>query len=320
MSRKKLCIVSGCYNEADNVEELVSRVRAVMKTELSNYDYEHVFIDNASEDNTVALLKKMAADDKRIKIIVNSRNFGHIRSPSYALLHATGDADAVISLVSDLQDPPEMLPEFVKKWEEGNELVLAIKAKSEEHGLMFKVRETYYNLLSRLSEVQIFKNFTGFGLFDKKVIAALRQMNDPYPFFRGMLAEAGYKVCRLPYNQPVRIRGLTKNNFYSLYDMGILGIISNSKVPLRMAIFTGAIAGVISLMVGLVYGLMKLLYWDEMSLGVAPLVVLMSFMFSILLFFIGIIGEYIGAIYTQVLNRPLVFVKERINFEDDFSV
>lgn len=317
MTKKKLCIVSGCYNEAENVEELVARVRHVMVNKLPNYDYEYVFIDNASEDNTVALLKQMAAEDKRIKIIVNSRNFGHVRSPSYALLYATGDADAVISLVSDLQDPPEMLPELVKKWEEGNDLVLAIKAQSEEHGLMFKVREAYYNLLSRLSEVQIFKNFTGFGLFDKKVVAALRQMNDPYPFFRGMLAEAGYKVYRLPYNQPVRIRGVTKNNFYSLYDMGILGIISNSKVPLRMAIFTGVVAGFISLLVGVVYGFMKLIYWDEMSLGVAPLVVLMSFMFSILLFFIGIIGEYIGAIYTQVLNRPLVFVKEQINFDDE---
>ena len=317
MTNKKLCIVSACYNESENIDELVSRVRRVMADDLSDYDYDHVFIDNASEDNTVALLKQMAAKDRRIKIIVNSRNFGHIRSPSYALLHATGDADAVISLVSDLQDPPEMLPFFVKKWEEGNDLVLAVKAKSEEQGLMFKVREAYYNLLSRLSEVQIFKNFTGFGLFDKKVITALRQMNDPYPFFRGMLAEAGFKVCRLPYDQPVRIRGVTKNNFYSLYDMAILGIISNSKVPLRMAIFTGTLAGFFSLLVGFIYGFLKFIYWDEMSLGIAPLVILFSLMFSILLFFIGIIGEYIGAIYTQVLNRPLVFIKERINFDDE---
>ena len=314
---KKLCIVSACYNESHNVEELITRVRHVMANELPNYDYDHVFIDNASEDNTVALLKQMAAKDRRIKIIVNSRNFGHIRSPSYALLHATGDADAVVSLVSDLQDPPEMLPLFVKEWEEGNDLVLAIKAKSNEHGFMFNAREAYYNLLSRLSEVQIFKNFTGFGLFDKKVIAALRDMNDPYPFFRGMLAEAGFKVCRLPYDQPVRIRGVTKNNFYSLYDMAILGIISNSKVPLRLAIFTGALAGFFSLLVGFIYGFLKFIYWDEMSLGIAPLVILFSLMFSILLFFIGIIGEYIGAIYTQVLNRPLVFIKERINFDDE---
>ncbi|WP_024850588.1 glycosyltransferase family 2 protein [Hydrogenovibrio kuenenii] len=312
---KKISIVTACYNEEENVEELIDRVRIVMSTDLSNYDYEHIFIDNASEDNTVALLKEQSQSDGRIKIIVNSRNFGHVRSPSYALLHA--DGDAVISLVADLQDPPEMLPEFVQKWEEGYDLVLAIKADSEERGLMFKVREAYYKLLFRLSEVPIFKNFTGFGLFDRKVIKALKQMNDPYPFFRGMLAEAGFKVYKLPYAQPMRARGITKNNFYSLYDMGILGIISNSKVPLRLAIFTGAVAAFLSLIIGFIYGVLKLVYWDEMSLGIAPLMILVSFMFSVMLFFIGIIGEYIGAIYTQVLNRPLVFVKERINFDNE---
>lgn len=310
---KKISIVTPCYNEEGNVEELIRRVKSVMANKLSEYDYEHIFIDNASEDQTVALLKKQASEDKRIKIIVNSRNFGQIRSPSHALLLAEGDA--VISIVADLQDPPEMIADFVEKWEEGNDLVLAIKAKSEENGLMFKIRELYYGLLARLSEVQIFKNFTGFGLFDQKVIKALKQMNDPYPFFRGMLAEAGYKVCKLNYDQPIRKRGITKNNFYSLYDFGILGIISNSKVPLRLAIFTGAIAGFLSLLIGVIYGVLKLVYWDEMTIGIAPLVILVSFMFSVMLFFIGIIGEYIGAIYTQVLNRPLVFEKERINFE-----
>jgi len=310
---KKISIVTACYNEEENIDELIARVRQVVEIELSEYHYEHIFIDNASQDRTVELLKGYAKSDKRIKIIVNARNFGHVRSPSYALLHAEGDA--VISVVADLQDPPEMIPQFVKKWEEGNDLVLAIKAQSEERGVMFRIREAYYKLLSSLSEVQIFKNFTGFGLFDKKVIRALRQMNDPYPFFRGMLAEAGFKVYKLNYAQPMRAKGITKNNFYSLYDMGILGIISNSKVPLRLAIFMGVFAGLLSLLVGLVYGILKLAYWDEMSIGVAPLVILVSFMFSILLFFIGIIGEYIGAIYTQVLNRPLVFVKEKINFD-----
>lgn len=312
---KKISIVTACYNEEENIEELIFRVRLVMEDKLSDYAYEHIFIDNASEDGTVKLLKNEAEGDKRIKIIVNSRNFGHVRSPSYALLQAKGDA--VISVVADLQDPPEMIPEFVKKWEEGNDLVLAIKSDSEEKGIMFKIREAYYNLLFRLSEVPIFKNFTGFGLFDRKVIEALKRMNDPYPFFRGMLAEAGFKVYNLPYAQPMRARGLTKNNFYSLYDMGILGIISNSKVPLRLAIFTGAVAAFLSLFIGFIYGALKLIYWDEMSLGIAPLMILVSFMFSIMLFFIGIIGEYIGAIYTQVLNRPLVFIKERVNFDNE---
>lgn len=309
---KKISIVTACFNEEENVEEVYNRVKAVMSG-FTQYSYEHIFIDNASEDKTVEILKRLAKEDKNLKIIVNSRNFGHIKSPTYALLGARGDA--VISIVADLQDPPEMIVEFIKKWEEGNDLVLAIKKESEEPGIMFRIREFYYNLLSKLSEVQIFKNFTGFGLYDKKVMDALRQMNDPYPFFRGMLAEAGYKVAKIDYNQPIRIRGVTKNNFYTLYDMGILGIISNSKIPLRLATFIGVITGILSIAVGLVYFILKLIFWNEMSVGVAPLIILFSFVSSGILFFIGIIGEYIGAIYTQVLNRPLVFEKERINFD-----
>lgn len=310
---KKISIVTACYNEEENVEDLYRQVKEVIESKLQNYTYEHIFIDNSSEDDTVKVLKKIASDDKRVKIIVNSRNFGHVRSPVHGLFQATGDA--VISIVADLQDPPEMIPEFVKKWEVGNDIVMAIKKESEEHGLMFKIRELYYGLLYKLSEVQVFKNFTGFGLYNKKVMNAIKQMNDPYPFFRGMVAEVGYKVAKIDYNQPVRIKGVTKNNFYSLYDMGILGIINNSKVPLRLAVFLGIIIGFISLMTGVTYFIMKLIYWDEMSLGVAPLVIGSSLSFSVLLFFIGIIGEYIGSIYTQILNRPLVFEKERINFD-----
>jgi len=311
---KKISIVTACYNEEENVEELYTQVKKVMNEQVSQYKYEHIFIDNASEDKTVEILKKIALKDKNVKIIVNSRNFGHIKSPTHALFQATGDA--VISVVADLQDPPELIPEFIKKWEEGNDIVLAMKKESEENGLMFKVRELYYELLSKLSEVRIFKNSTGFGLFDRKVMEALKMMKDPYPFFRGMLGEVGYKVALVPYNQPVRVRGVTKNNFYSLYDMGMLGIINNSKVPLRMAIFIGVLFGILSALVGIGYFVAKLLYWDTMSLGMAPLLILTSFMFSVMLFFIGIIGEYIGAIYTQVLNRPLVFEQERINFDE----
>jgi glycosyltransferase involved in cell wall biosynthesis len=310
---KKISIVTACYNEEENVEEVYKQVKAQMDKFSSKYSYEHIFIDNASEDKTVDILKSIAKNDKNVKIIVNSRNFGHIKSTTYALFQATGDA--VISVVADLQDPTEMIPEFIQKWEEGNDIVLAVKKDSEENRLMFKVRELYYNLLSRLSEVRVFKNSTGFGLFDRKVMDALKTIEDPYPFFRGMLGEVGYEVATIPYNQPVRIKGITKNNFYSLYDMGMLGIINNSKVPLRMAIFMGVIFGVLSLLIGLGYFITKLIYWDTMSLGMAPLLIMSSFMFSIILFFIGIIGEYIGAIYTQVLKRPLVFEKERINFD-----
>ncbi len=309
---KKISIVTGCYNEEENVAILVERVKAAFE-KFPHYNYEHIFIDNASEDNTVAILKNLAQEDRHIKIIVNSRNFGHIRSGMHGLLQA--DGDAVISIVADLQDPPEMISDFIRQWEAGSDIVLAIKCSSEENKLMYKVRELYYSILYRLSEVPVYKNFTGFGLYDKKVMNAIRSMKDPYPFFRGMIAEVGYTVTRIPYDQPVRLHGITKNNFYTLYDMAILGIINNSKVPLRIATFISLITGILSFLIGLGYLIVKLIYWDEMSLGIAPLLIGASFAFSILLFFIGILGEYIGMIYTQVLNRPLVFEKERINFE-----
>lgn len=310
---KLISIVTPCYNEEENVEELYERVKSVLATKLTDYDYEHIFIDNASTDNTVGLLKSIANVDKRVKIIVNSRNFGHMCSPVHGMFQAKGDV--VISIVADLQDPPEMIPRFIEEWEEGNDVVLAIKASSQENGLMFRLRKAYYNLLSKLSEVEVFKNFTGFGLYDKRVMSAVKELKDPYPFFRGMVAEVGFKVKKIDYDQPVRLRGITKNNFYTLYDIGMLGIINNSKVPLRMAIFMGTIFGALSLLVGFGYFIAKILYWDTMSLGIAPLIIMSSLMFSIMLFFIGVIGEYIGAIYTQVLSRPLVFEKERVNFE-----
>jgi len=229
------------------------------------------------------------------------------------MFQASGDV--IISIVSDLQDPPEMIPQFIEKWEGGNDIVLAIKESSKENGLMFSLRKLYYSILGKLSEIEIFQNYTGFGLYDKKVMSAIKQLKDPYPFFRGMVAEVGFKVAKINYSQPVRLRGITKNNFYSLYDIGILGIVSNSKIPLRMSIFIGVFFGVLSLLIGFGYFVAKLLYWDTMSLGMAPLIILSSFMFSIMLFFVGILGEYIGAIYTQVLNRPLVFEKERVNFD-----
>lgn len=310
---KKISIVTPCYNEEGNVLELYNQVRDVIEKDLPNYTYEHIFIDNSSEDDTINILKEIAQKDKRVKVIINSRNFGHMRSPVHGMYEATGDV--VILVVADLQDPPEMIPKFIKEWENGHDIVIAIKKQSEENGLMFKVRELYYGLLSKLSEITTFKNYTGFGLYDKKVMAAIKRLGDPYPFFRGMVAEVGFKVKKLPYDQPVRVKGITKNNFYTLYDIGILGIISNSKVPLRLAVFFGFFVGFISMITGIAYFILKLIYWEEMTVGIAPLVIGGSFAFSVLLFFIGIIGEYIGAIYTQVLNRPLVFEQERINFD-----
>lgn len=310
--KKLISIVTPCYNEEDNVEELFRRVKSVFTTHLAQYDFEHIFIDNASTDKTVEKLKAMALMDERVKLIINARNFGHVRSPLYGLLQASGDA--VISVVADLQDPPEMIPSFIEQWQAGNDIVLAIKKDSEENKIVFRIRKFYYSLLSKLSDVKIFKNYTGFGLYNRKVMDALRTFQDPYPFFRGMIAEVGFQVAELDYNQPVRVKGITKNNFYSLYDMGILGIMNNSKVPLRLVVFLGFILSSISALVGLGYFIAKIIYWKEMQLGMAPLVIGGAFAFSIIIFFLGIIGEYIGAIYTQVLNRPLVFEKDRINF------
>ena len=313
MEKKLISLVTPCYNEEGNVAKVYEQVKVVIEGQLNNYDYEHIFIDNASTDNTVEILKDIAKNDKSVKIIVNSRNFGHIRSPVYAMMQASGDV--VVSLVADLQDPPEMIVDFIRSYEDGYNIVLGIKESSKENSLMFKIRRLYYGFLNKISETEIYENYTGFGLYDKKTIEALHRMPDAYPFFRGMIAEIGYKVKKISYKQPIRVKGVTKNNFYTLYDIGILGLINNSKVLLRLSIFIGFIVGFLSIIVGIYYLVMKLMFWDSLSLGFAPLLVGGSLMFSILLFFIGILGEYIGQIYTQLLNRPLVFEKERINFE-----
>ncbi|HEX3043589.1 MAG TPA: glycosyltransferase [Bacillota bacterium] len=311
---KRISIVTPCYNEEENVGLLYEKVKEVMG-KLEDYSYEHIFIDNASEDKTVPILKEIAARDPKVKIIVNSRNFGHIRSPYHALLQATGDA--VISVVADLQDPPELIPTFLKKWEEGYKIVIGVKKNSEESPLFFAVRKMYYNLVSKLSEIKLVKNFTGFGLYDKKIIEILRQVNDPYPYFRGLICDIGFERAEIEYIQPVRKRGFTKNNFYTLYDIGMLGITNHSKVPLRLAAMLGFGVAILSLLVALIYLIAKLIFWNSFNLGTAPLVIGLFFFSSVQLFFSGILGEYIGAIHTQVLNRPLVVEKERVNFEND---
>jgi len=314
MENKLISIVTPCYNEEENITEVYEQVKVVFVKQLNNYVYEHIFIDNASTDQTVEQLKDIAKKDKNVKIIVNSRNFGHIRSPVHAIMQARGDA--VIILAADLQDPPEIIVDFVRGYEEGNNIVIAIKVNSQENGLMYKVRGLYYRLLNRISDTEIYENYMGFGLYDRKTIQAIQRMPDANPFLRGMIAEIGYKVKKIPYNKPTRVRGVSNNNFYTLYDIGILGLINNSKVLLRLSIFIGFIVGFLSIIVGIFYFVMKLMYWKSFSLGLAPMLIGGSLMFSVILFFIGILGEYTGQIYTQILNRPLVFEKERINFEE----
>jgi glycosyltransferase involved in cell wall biosynthesis len=312
MDMKFISIVTGCYNEEENVQELYERVKKVMSL-LDNYRYEHIFIDNDSKDKTVAILRKIAEHDKNVKIIINARNFGHIRSPYHALLQTKGDA--VIGMVADLQDPPELIPDFIRKWEEGYKLVIGVKATSEESPMFFAIRKLYYKIIGTLSEIDIIKNFTGFGLYDQKVIDILRHIDDPYPYFRGLICEIGFERAIILYDQPVRKRGFTKNNFYTLYDLAMLGITNHSKVPLRLATMTGFAVAIISLLGALGYLIYKFIFWSSFSVGIAPLVIGLFFFSSVQLFFIGIIGEYIGSIHTQVLKRPLVIEKERINFD-----
>ncbi|MDE6630856.1 MAG: glycosyltransferase family 2 protein [Bacteroidales bacterium] len=311
--KKKISIITACYNEEENVAILCERIRKVMQT-LPQYDYEHVFIDNASKDNTVALIRKEIENDPHIRCIVNARNFGHIRSPFHGIRQCYGDA--VIAMSSDLQDPPEKIPELIARWEEGHKVVIAVKNQSKESRLMFAVRKLFYNLIAKMSEVEQVKNFTGFGLYDKKFVDVLRDIDDPYPYFRGLVSELGFDIATVDFVQPRREHGRTKNNFYTLYDMAMLGFVNYSKVPLRLACFLGFGVAVLSVLVALFYLVYKLIFWQSFSAGQAPLVIGLFFFSAVQLIFIGIVGEYVGAVHTQVRKRPLVIEKERINFED----
>ncbi len=307
---KFISIVTPCFNESENVEELYDRIVKVMAD--LPYDYEHICIDNCSTDDTVAKLKALAAKDARLKIIVNARNFGHIRSPYYALLQSRGDASILIA--SDLQDPPEIIKDFVKQWENGYKIVLAVKPESDEAVLMSSVRKLYYRLVSRISEVPLVKNATGAGMFDRQAIDILRGINDPYPYFRGLLCEIGFPIATVAFRQPRRQRGITSNNFYTLYDIAMLGITNHSKVPLRLMAMGGFVLSLLSLLAAFGFLLAKLLFWNSFQLGMAPLLIGIFFFGAVQTFFIGLLGEYIGSIHTQVRNMPLVIEAERINF------
>jgi polyisoprenyl-phosphate glycosyltransferase len=308
---KLISIVTPCYNEQDNIEELYNRVKNVF-SEMPEYHYEHIFIDNNSSDQTVKILKLIAQHDTNVKLIINLRNFGHIRSPYHALLQAKGDA--VVSLVADLQDPPEMIKSFIEKWQTGYNVAIGVKTQSQESRTMFMIRKFYYKLVSRISDIHLIKDFTGFGLYDQKVINILRGLEEPYPYFRGLIAELGFEIAIIPYHQPVRKKGITKNNFYTLYDLAMLGITNHSTVPVRLATMFGFLFSCIGFSISIIYFLMKLFFWNKFNLGVAPVLIGVFFFSSVQLFFIGILGEYIISLQTRITNRPLVIEKERVNF------
>jgi polyisoprenyl-phosphate glycosyltransferase len=309
---KLISIVTACFNEADNVDELHARLKRV-REQLPEYRFEHIFIDNASTDDTVSRIKNIISRDPTVRLIVNARNFGHIRSPYHALLQANGDA--VVCMASDLQDPPEIVPEMVRAWESGYKVVAGVKNDSRESKAMWMIRSSYYRLVRRLADVQLLEHFTGFGMYDRTFVDILKTLDDPYPYFRGLVSEIGFEVARVPYDQPSRVRGITKNNFYTLYDLAMLGITSHSKIPIRLATMAGFALSIISFLISLTYLVLKLILWDRFQLGTAPLLIGVFFFGSVQIFFIGLIGEYVASIHTQVLRRPLVVERERVNFD-----
>jgi glycosyltransferase involved in cell wall biosynthesis len=311
VTRKLITIVSPCFNEELNVRELHRRLQAVA-AQLPEYEFAWLFVDNASRDNTVGVLREMAAEDPAVKVIVNARNFGHLRSPMHGFLQAPGDAVGFVA--SDLQDPPELFVEMVREWEKGIPIVAAVKNSSDESGVMYAIRTAYYRLVARLTNVEVIEHYTGFGLYDRTVVEKLREgFHDPYPYFRGMIAELGLPHAEVFFNQAQRKRGITKNNFYTLYDIAMLGITNLSKVPLRLVAFCGFVCALLSFLAGVFYFVYKLVFWSSFTVGVAPLVLGLFFMGSVQMIALGIIGEYIGSIHTMAQNRPLVREKERIN-------
>jgi glycosyltransferase involved in cell wall biosynthesis len=309
--KKKISFISPCFNEQDNINELYDRVIAVWNKN-PQFEYEYVIIDNASTDSTVDELKKIALIDLRVKIIVNTRNFGHIRSPYWGILQTSGDA--TIYMASDLQDPPELAIEFIEEWKSGYKIVLATKPITEGNWFMHGLRKFYYKMLGKISDVQLINDATGFGLYDRKVLDEIRKINDPYPYLRGLICELGYPIKTIPFLQPRRVRGISKNNFYTLYDIAMLGIVSHSLVPIRIASFLGLIIGMVSIILGILLLLAKLIWWNYFPIGIAPIAIALFGLFGVMFIFMGLLGEYIGVIQTYVSRRPIVVEKERINF------
>lgn len=309
---KKVSIMIPCFNEEENVVPISEAVVNQMQ-QLSQYDYELLFIDNCSTDNTRVLLREICAKNKKIKAIFNTKNFGQFNSPYYGMCQTTGDC--TITMCADFQDPVELIPVFLKYWEEGYQIVSGIKSSSKESKLMYELRTLYYKLIKKFSNVEQIEHFTGFGLYDKSFIKVLRELKDPTPFIRGIVAELGGKRKEVEYEQPLRRAGKTHNNWYSLFDAAMLSVTSYTKVGMRIAEFAGIGFSILSLIVAFVYLILKLIFWDNFVAGQAPMLIMISFIGSIILAFMGFLGEYISAINIRLMNRPLVVEEERINFE-----
>lgn len=311
MTARLITVMTPCFNEESNAREIYLAVKQEF-AKLPQYRYEHLFIDNGSSDATPRILRELAAEDPVVKVILNTRNFGPIRSPVHGLLQAGGDA--VIGIGADFQDPPALIPQLLDGWEKGAWVVLGVKLTSAENRFVYWMRDVYYRMLASVADVQIIHQATGFGLYDKRVMDALRRVADPYPFLRGLVAEMGFPMMLIPFKQEARRSGVSKISSYELFDVALQGFVSHSKVPLRIATLSGVFAAGLSLLAGFGYLVAKLIFWNSFSLGIAPLVIGFFFLSALQLIFIGVVGEYVGAIYTYVKNRPLVFEKERLNF------
>jgi glycosyltransferase involved in cell wall biosynthesis len=311
---KKISVIVPCWNEQENVIPLAEAIVNEFQNNLLLYDYEIIFIDNCSQDTTREKLTSLCLKNGKIKAIFNSKNFGQFNSPYYGLCQTSGDC--TILMCADFQDPVEMIPKFVAEWEQGFKIVCAIKKTSKENKLMYILRSCYYKMIKKMSDVEQIEHFTGFGLYDRSFIQVLRDLEDTTPFLRGIVAELGSERKDIPYEQAKRRAGKTSNNWYRLYDAAMLSFTSYTKIGLRLATILGFIASGISMLVAIVYLVMKLIYWDRFLAGTAPIIIGVFFMGSIQLFFIGLVGEYIMNINTRIMKRPLVIEEKRINFED----
>jgi polyisoprenyl-phosphate glycosyltransferase len=310
---KKISITIPCYNEEENVYPLHDALVEMFERDLPNYEYELLYIDNCSSDRTRELLKELGKQDKHVKAILNAKNFGQFNSPYYGMMQTTGDC--TILMAADFQDPVEMVPKYVAEWEKGYKIVIGRKTSSKESSIVYHLRSLYYKIIKKFSEVEQIEHFTGFGLYDKDFMDVLRNLKDPTPFLRGIVAELGYKRKEIPYEQPQRRAGKTHNNWYSLYDAAMLSFTSYTKIGLRLATFIGIFVGALSFIIAIVYLIMKLVLWDTFTAGMAPVIIGMFFLGSVQLFFLGFMGEYILSMNQRIMNRPLVIEEERINFD-----
>ena len=309
---KKISVLIPCFNEQENVVPMSNEIVKLFETQLTQYEYELIFIDNDSTDNTRPLLREICKKNHNIKAIFNTKNFGQFNSPYYGMQQTTGDC--TITMVCDFQDPIELIPQYIKAWEEGYKIVIGIKTRSKENKIMYGLRTLYYKIIKKFSNVDQIEHFTGSGLYDKSFINVLKSLNDPTPFMRGIVAELGYKRKEISYEQPLRRAGKSKNNFLTLYDAAMLSVTSYTKAGLRLCTFLGMFCGMVSIIVAIIYLILKLMYWDRFSAGMAPVLIGMFILGSIQLFFIGFLGEYISSINQRLMNRPLVIEEERINF------